>query len=102
VHVVSLSVTFPDTLSLGLEIREKVVEYVSNRILTERREEGQAKNIAVLRTNAMKFLPNYFKKGQLKKMFFLFPDPHFKKQNQKRRIITFVLFFFLSNFVEFT
>jgi hypothetical protein len=27
----------------------------------------------VLRTNSMKFLPNYFRKGQLTKMFFLFP-----------------------------
>ena len=27
----------------------------------------------------MKYLPNFFRKGQLEKMFFLFPDPHFKK-----------------------
>ena len=51
----------------------------------------------VIRTNAMKFLPNYFRpsnkifsnplevhltcgrKGQLEKMFFCFPDPHFKR-----------------------
>jgi len=38
-------------------------------------------------TNAMKFLPNYFFKGQLEKMFFLFPDPHFKVCNHRRRII---------------
>jgi tRNA (guanine-N7-)-methyltransferase len=41
----------------------------------------------VLRTNGMKFLPNYFRKGQLTKMFFLFPDPHFKACNHRRRII---------------
>ena len=35
----------------------------------------------------MKYLPNYFKKGQLVKIFFLFPDPHFKKQKHKWRII---------------
>lgn len=36
----------------------------------------------------MKYLPNYFYKGQLKKIFFLFPDPHFKKSNHRRRIIS--------------
>lgn len=36
----------------------------------------------------MKYLPNYFTKGQLKKIFFLFPDPHFKKSKHKWRIIT--------------
>lgn len=28
--------------------------------------------------------------GQLTKMFFLFPDPHFKGKNHRRRIITYV------------
>lgn len=44
--------------------------------------------MACLRTNAMKYLPNYFHKGQLSKMFFLFPDPHFKKTKHKWRIIS--------------
>ena len=35
----------------------------------------------------MKHLPNFFRKGQLEKMFFLFPDPHFKKAKHKWRII---------------
>lgn len=35
----------------------------------------------------MKYLPNFFHKGQLEKMFFLFPDPHFKKAKHKWRII---------------
>ena len=35
----------------------------------------------------MKYLPNFFKKGQLEKMFFLYPDPHFKKSKYKWRII---------------
>jgi len=34
---------------------------------------GQYGNVNCVRTNAMKYLPNYFKKGQLTKMFFLFP-----------------------------
>eukprot|EP00919_Chromeraceae_sp_WS-2016_P075315 GHVR01178160.1.p1 GENE.GHVR01178160.1~~GHVR01178160.1.p1 ORF type:complete len:120 (-),score=21.63 GHVR01178160.1:7-366(-) len=35
----------------------------------------------------MKNLVNYFRKGQLSKLFFCFPDPHFKKSNWRRRII---------------
>ena len=35
----------------------------------------------------MKYLPCFFEKGQLEKMFFLFPDPHFKKSKHKWRII---------------
>ncbi|SCZ94126.1 BZ3500_MvSof-1268-A1-R1_Chr12-2g03705 [Microbotryum saponariae] len=45
-------------------------------------------NVSVLRGNAMKFLPNFFEKGQLSKMFFLFPDPHFKARKHKARIIS--------------
>merc|ERR1711874_614124 len=48
---------------------------------------GQFTNVACLRGNAMKYLPNFFRKGQLSKMFFLFPDPHFKKTKHKWRII---------------
>ncbi|KAK2579227.1 hypothetical protein KPH14_008196 [Odynerus spinipes] len=62
--LVTLSPMFPDNLILG-----------------------QYENIACLRTNAMKYLPNYFYKGQLKKMFFLYPDPHFKRSKHKWRII---------------
>jgi hypothetical protein len=38
-----------------------------------REHPGQYQNVSVIRTNAMKFLPNYIRKGQLTKMFFLFP-----------------------------
>lgn len=56
-----------------------MTEYVKERIVSLRREhQGQYTNISVLRNNAMKFLTNYFHKGQLTKLFFLFPDPHFK------------------------
>merc|ERR1719320_1716321 len=34
-----------------------------------------------------RYLPNFFEKGQLTKMFFLYPDPHFKKAKHKWRII---------------
>ncbi|KAG7210900.1 hypothetical protein KM043_016278 [Ampulex compressa] len=86
--LVTLSSMFPDTLILGMEIRVKVSDYVMDRIAALRTQNpGQYQNIACLRTNAMKYLPNYFEKGQLKKMFFLYPDPHFKRSKHKWRII---------------
>jgi len=36
----------------------------------------------------MKFLPNFFKKGQLSKIFICFPDPHFKARKHKARIVS--------------
>jgi tRNA (guanine-N(7)-)-methyltransferase len=36
----------------------------------------------------MKFLPNFFKKGQLSKIFICFPDPHFKQRKHKARIVS--------------
>lgn len=36
----------------------------------------------------MKFLPNFFKKGQLSKIFICFPDPHFKTRKHKARIVS--------------
>ncbi|XP_076450124.1 tRNA (guanine-N(7)-)-methyltransferase-like isoform X1 [Babylonia areolata] len=87
--LVALSPLFPDTLMLGIEIRVKVSDYVQDRIKALREQTpGQYQNIACLRSNAMKYLPNFFRKGQLSKMFFLFPDPHFKKTKHKWRIIS--------------
>eukprot|EP00276_Gloeochaete_wittrockiana_P024862 CAMPEP_0184360180 /NCGR_PEP_ID=MMETSP1089-20130417/123752_1 /TAXON_ID=38269 ORGANISM="Gloeochaete wittrockiana, Strain SAG46.84" /NCGR_SAMPLE_ID=MMETSP1089 /ASSEMBLY_ACC=CAM_ASM_000445 /LENGTH=95 /DNA_ID=CAMNT_0026699275 /DNA_START=116 /DNA_END=399 /DNA_ORIENTATION=+ len=84
--LVELSPMFPKKLILGLEIRDRVVDYDQERIRTLRSSNpGQYENIYVLRSNAMKFLPNHFHKGQLEKIFFLFPDPHFKKCNIRRR-----------------
>lgn len=70
----------------------QVSEYVRERIGALRvAHPGQYGNVSVMRTNAMKYLPNLFVKGQLTKMFFLFPDPHFKEKNHRRRIITHAL-----------
>ncbi|KAI8567635.1 hypothetical protein RHMOL_Rhmol02G0136800 [Rhododendron molle] len=64
-------------------------KYVKERILALRVENpGQYQNVSVVRTNSMKYIPNYFEKGQLSKMFFLFPDPHFKEKNHRRRVIS--------------
>lgn len=87
--LISLSTIFPGTLMIGMELRDKVTEYVKERILALRTTNpGQYQNISVVRTNSMKYIPNYFEKGQLKKMFFLFPDPHFKEKNHRRRVIS--------------
>jgi len=88
--LVTLGEMFPEKLSIGMEIRVKVSDYVVDRIAALRRrcaDTGAYQNIACLRTNAMKYLPNYFVKGQLEKMFFLYPDPHFKRAKHKWRII---------------
>lgn len=36
----------------------------------------------------MKFLPNFFRKAQLSKIFLCFPDPHFKARKHKARIVS--------------
>ncbi|KAK7311807.1 hypothetical protein RJT34_10179 [Clitoria ternatea] len=87
--LISLSTMFPETLMIGMELRDKVTEYVKERILSLRKANpGQYQNVSVVRTNSMKYIPNYFEKGQLSKMFFLFPDPHFKEKNHRRRVIS--------------
>lgn len=59
---------FPDSLILGMEIRIKVADYVMDRISALRWQyPGQYQNIACLRTNAMKYLPYYFHKGQVRR-----------------------------------
>lgn len=78
----------PGELALGMEIRTKVADYVQKRIIALRSQNpSKYTNVWCLRTNAMRYIPNYIHKGQLHKMFFLFPDPHFKKTKHKWRII---------------
>lgn len=50
-----------------MEIRVKVCEYTQKRIsaLQEMHHNERYQNIACTRTNAMKYLPNYFKKAQV-------------------------------------
>lgn len=87
--LISLATLFPETLMIGMELRDKVTEYVKERIVALRKANpGQYQNVSVVRTNSMKYIPNYFEKGQLSKMFFLFPDPHFKEKNHRRRVIS--------------
>ncbi|CAG8528036.1 7342_t:CDS:2 [Racocetra persica] len=64
----SLSTLYPETLMLGMEIRVKVEEYVREKIIALRLQHpGQYQNISIIRMNVMKFLPNFFEKGQARK-----------------------------------
>lgn len=87
--LVALGRKFPELRVVGLELRVQVTAYVEDRIAALRvAEEGKFGNIGVLRTNAMRFLPNIFGKESLSALFFLFPDPHFKTRKHKARIIS--------------
>ncbi|CAI2374414.1 unnamed protein product [Moneuplotes crassus] len=87
--LIELSKEFPEKLILGMEIRDKVTEFVVDKINALRINSGYTKftNIAAIMTNVMKLVLNYFGKGQLEKIFICFADPHFKKSNYRRRII---------------
>ncbi|KAJ9663742.1 tRNA (guanine-N(7)-)-methyltransferase (tRNA(m7G46)-methyltransferase) [Coniosporium apollinis] len=90
----ALAPRFPDTLVLGLEIRTSVTEFVQEKIRALRHQnasEGLYQNVACIRANTMKFLPNFFTKGQLSKIFLCFPDPHFKARKHKARIVSITL-----------
>ncbi|KAI5160463.1 tRNA (guanine-N7-)-methyltransferase [Nematocida ausubeli] len=82
-----LSEMFKEASILGMEIRQKLVDYVDLKIKYEQAS-GSAQNISVVRANSMKFLTNYLEKESIQKMFILFPDPHFKKKKHKARIIS--------------
>lgn len=71
---------YPEENVLGIEIRDKVVDFVEQ--IT-----AEAPNCSVIKSNALFFLPNFFAPSTIKKMFVLFPDPHFKKRKQKGRMI---------------
>lgn len=83
----ALSSILPDHVILATEIRAKVTEYVRLRIAAARKE-GHCHNTSVMRSNSMKFLPNFFPKASVEKLFFCFPDPHFKRKNHSRRIVS--------------
>ncbi|XP_066193572.1 tRNA (guanine-N(7)-)-methyltransferase isoform X2 [Sylvia atricapilla] len=87
--LVALAERFPQTLSLGLELRGKVAAFTRARIRALRAAQpGRFGNVACVRGNAMKHLPHFFRRAQLSKLFFLFPDPHFKRTKHKWRIIS--------------
>src|SRR5690606_31479673 len=57
-RLVALSPVFPRKLILGMEIRQKAVQYIEEKIETSRaKHTDQFQNISVVRTNAMKYFP---------------------------------------------
>jgi len=111
---IALAPLLPETWILGMEIRPLVAEFLTKRIEALRSQSragmefatpgkvdndmlghkvalqvpSQFDNVGALRMNAMKFLPNLFEQGQISRLFFLFPDPNFKKRKWKARIIS--------------
>eukprot|EP00835_Amoeboradix_gromovi_P001507 NODE_69_length_23719_cov_0.556689.p11 type:complete len:235 gc:universal NODE_69_length_23719_cov_0.556689:9344-10048(+) len=88
---VDLARDFPDKFIVGMELRVQVSQYVILRIKGLReihKDTSQYINCQCIRMNCMKFMPNFFKKKSIEKIFILFADPHFKKQKHKHRIIT--------------
>jgi tRNA (guanine-N7-)-methyltransferase len=64
----ALSNIYPESLMLGMEIRIQVTEFVQQKISALRAKHVAEKgyqNISVLRTNAQKFLVNFFDKYQV-------------------------------------
>ncbi|KAA8644609.1 hypothetical protein EYZ11_007994 [Aspergillus tanneri] len=107
--LVGLAPVLPEMLMVGMEIRTQVLEYVTNRVHALRQQQyhqqeektstptptendkaipGGYQNISALRSNTMKFFPNFFGRHQLSKIFICFPDPHFKARKHKARIIS--------------
>lgn len=111
----ALAPKLPNTLLLGMEIRVSVTEYVQEKARALRAQAAQAavspevtsgetatnpatgspsqdnpdyQNVSCIRANTMKFLPNFFQRGQLSKIFLCFPDPHFKARKHKARIVS--------------
>ena len=99
---------------LGIEIRPKVVDFVQRKIVALRKERAAAAaqgattaavgiassaspsaappppydNVWAVQNNAQRFLPNFFAKGQLERLSIAFPDPHFKRKNHRKRIVS--------------
>jgi tRNA (guanine-N7-)-methyltransferase len=64
--LIQLGEMYPKKLSIGMEIRVKVSDYVQDRIKALRSKyPDKYKNIACIRSNAMKHLPNFFRKAQV-------------------------------------
>ena len=87
----ALAPKMPQTLILGLEIRTSVTEFVQEKakaLRAQNTDTGLYSNVSCIRANTMKFLPNFFRKAQLSKIFLCFPDPHFKARKHKARIVS--------------
>ncbi|KEG14941.1 putative tRNA (guanine-N(7)-)-methyltransferase, putative,methyltransferase [Trypanosoma grayi] len=87
-----LAQEFPDVCMLGLEIRPKVVNFAQQKTLGLRDgasdDAHHFRNVWFEQLNVMKYGSNCFQRGQLRALFFCYPDPHWKRKNIRRRIIS--------------
>lgn len=84
---IELSNKYPKKLILAFEIRTIVTSYLEDK-LNILYNNNLCQNCSVQLCNVMRNLTRYIKSQTIEKMFILFPDPHFKNRNAKRRIIT--------------
>lgn len=84
-----LNLVFPGARKLALEIRGRVAEFVRLKVLAARAAgDDAARRCGVQRVNTMCQLPSFFPLASVSAIFICFPDPHFKRQNHRRRIIS--------------
>jgi tRNA (guanine-N7-)-methyltransferase len=92
--LIALAPHFPTSNMLGLEIRPKVVEFAQEKVMELRKNADAAQghhhynNVWFEQCNVMKYGTRFFRKGQLSRLFFCHPDPHWKAKNLRRRIIS--------------
>lgn len=91
--LVALANALEEEVVLGMELRARVSQYAADRVKAmQEAKPGKYENAGAIRANCMKHMPNYFRKGQLSRMIFAFPDPHFKATNWKRYHASFHVF----------
>uniref|UniRef100_A0A7S1MG24 tRNA (guanine-N(7)-)-methyltransferase n=1 Tax=Neobodo designis TaxID=312471 RepID=A0A7S1MG24_NEODS len=98
--LISLAPHFPTTRMIGLEIRSRVVSFAQGKTQALREAAKDAPpppegstyhdytNLWFEQCNVMRYGTRFFRKGQLTRLFFAHPDPHWKVKNIRRRIIS--------------
>lgn len=87
--LMEISKKYPNINMCGMEIRKKVAEFVDLKLKAHQINDGTCYNAAVINSNGMLFLQNFFIKNSLSKIFVLFPDPQFKKKKKKAKLVCF-------------
>jgi tRNA (guanine-N7-)-methyltransferase len=73
----------PETLFVGIEIRDYLIEKMQAKLQAEPRP-----NIVIIRANVKQHLPNLFDPGMLSRVYIHFPDPWTnRKRHHKRRMV---------------
>ncbi len=81
-YLLEMAQKYPDRNFLGLEIRQPLVEY-GNSI----RSALGLTNVYFLFCNINQTLPGLLPQGKVKEVTIQFPDPWFKRRQQKRRLV---------------